>query len=254
MYPAKDLIFFTADIHGNAITRDRLVVLRRIMEGLPTTIITTIECGMDNLLPLEYLKNNVIKVELASIIDLEKFKTDMVKLGYERVSQVETPGEYTIRGGIIDIYPLTEEVPYRIELWDDEVDTIRSFDVESQRSIENVDSISIYPASEIVLDRDSMEQGVAKIDKELEAYVKSLRDEMKNEEASRITQIINEFKEQLDMYNGSIAIDNYVKYFYNDTVSFLDYFKEDSHALQSQQRKPEERHPGRERTDSVPII
>ena len=70
LYPAKDIIFFTADIHGNAIMRDRLSVLRRLIEGLPTTIITTIECGMDNLLPLDYLKNNYYLCKI-TLINLE---------------------------------------------------------------------------------------------------------------------------------------------------------------------------------------
>ena len=85
---------------------------------------------------------------------------------------------------------------YRIELWDDEIDTIRTFDVESQRSIENVTSMRIYPACEIVLDETTMQKGIKKIDKELNSYVSTLRGEMKNEEASRITGIINEFKER----------------------------------------------------------
>lgn len=227
LYPAKDIIFYTADIHGSAILHDRLQVIKRIIEGLPTTIITTIDAGMDSLLPLEYIKNNVIDINVKGIIDIERFKMDMVKLGYERVTQVENPGEYTIRGGIIDVYPLTEETPYRIELWDDEIDTIRTFDVESQRSIENVTSMKIYPACEIVLDETTMEKGIKEIDKELDKYVSTLRGEMKNEEASRITEIIKEFKEQLDLFNGSMAIDSYVKYFYDNTVSFFDYFEND---------------------------
>ena len=83
-----------------------------------------------------------------SVIDLEKLKADLVELGYERVGQVELPGQFSVRGGIIDIYPLTEENPWRIELWDDEIDSIRSFDAESQRSLENADEITIYPAVE----------------------------------------------------------------------------------------------------------
>ena len=227
LYPAKDIIFYTADVHGSAILHDRLQVIKRIVEGIPTTIITTIDAGMDSLLPLEYIKSNIIDIKVEGIIDIEQFKLDMVKLGYERVTQVENPGEYTIRGGIIDVYPLTEETPYRIELWDDEIDTIRTFDVESQRSIENITSMQIYPACEIVLDGTIMQKGIKKIDKELESYVNALRGEMKNEEASRITEIVNEFKEQLDLFNGSMAIDSYIKYFYDNTVSFFDYFNND---------------------------
>mgnify|MGYP000376304119 FL=1 len=72
----------------------------------------------------------------------------MVLLGYEREEQIEGPGQFAVRGGILDIYPLTEEVPVRIEMWGDEIDSIRTFDVESQRSIENLESIRIYPATD----------------------------------------------------------------------------------------------------------
>ena len=69
-------------------------------------------------------------------------------MGYERVGQVEMPGQFSVRGGIIDIYSLTEENPWRIELWGDEIDSIRSFDTQSQRSLENLEEITIYPAAE----------------------------------------------------------------------------------------------------------
>lgn len=227
IYPAKDIIFYTADVHGSAILHDRLQVIKRIAEGLPTTIITTINAGMDSILPIEYIQKNILDFQVAGTINLDRLKLDMVTLGYEHVTQVENPGEYTIRGGIVDIFPLTEEVPYRIELWDDEIDTIRSFDVESQRSIENVSAIQIYPASEIVLGKERMEKGIASINKELDIQVKKFRDEMKNEEANRLNGIVNEFKEQLAYFDGSMAIDSYIKYFYKDTVSFFDYFKND---------------------------
>ena len=79
---------------------------------------------------------------------MDVLKNTLVQLGYERVGQVEMPGQFSVRGGIVDIYSLTEENPWRIELWGDEVDSIRSFDAESQRSLENLDEIAIYPAVE----------------------------------------------------------------------------------------------------------
>ena len=138
LYPAKDIMFYNADIHGNAIVKERLRILKRLIEKKPSTIVLSIDGGMDRVLPLEFLKKHMVSIAEGDILDLEKLKKDMVHLGYERCGQVEAPGQFAIRGGIIDVFPPTEEVPYRIELWDDEVDTIRSFDVESQRSIENV--------------------------------------------------------------------------------------------------------------------
>nr|WP_310603064.1 transcription-repair coupling factor [Anaerosporobacter sp.] len=224
LYPAKDVIFYSADIRGNVIVKDRLMVLRQLIEAEEATIITTIDAGFDRILPLEYIRKRILTIEAAATIDLEKLKVELVNLGYERCGQVGGPGEFAIRGGIIDIFPLTEECPYRIELWDDEVDTIRMFDISSQRSIENVEKVIIYPAAEIILDEQTIRDGVQKLDEETKEYVHGLRSQMKTEEAHRIKQIVEEFKENLEAYNGSLGIDSYIKYFYDNTVSLFDYF------------------------------
>ena len=77
------------------------------------------------------------------------------ELGYENSGLVESPGQFGIRGGIIDIFPLTEDLPVRIELWGDEVDSLRSFDTETQRSVEKLEKVQIYPATEMILSRRS---------------------------------------------------------------------------------------------------
>ena len=135
-YPAKDLLFFQADIHGNLLIRQRMRVIRALLEQEEVTVVTSIDGCMDFLMPLEKIRSSLLHFKSDSVIDLEKLKADLVELGYERVGQVELPGQFSVRGGIIDIYPLTEENPWRIELWDDEIDSIRSFDAESQRSLE----------------------------------------------------------------------------------------------------------------------
>lgn len=226
LYPAKDVIFYSADIHGNAIVRQRLQILKKIIEKKAITIIMTLDGGMERVLPLEVIASKVMKLKVAEIVDIGEIKEQLVRIGYEHVAQVEGPGQFAVRGGIFDIYPLTEESPYRIELWDDEIDTIRSFDVESQRSIEQVNEIEIYPATEIVLDKARYEAGVQEIQKEKEQYAKELKKEKKFDEARRITEIVDEFQEKLEVYSGSMGMESYILYFYQDTVSFLDYFKE----------------------------
>lgn len=153
-YPAKDLLFFQADIHGNLLIRQRMQVIKALLEKERITVVTSIDGCMDFLLPLEEIKKSLIHYESDSPIDLEALKDSLVALGYERVGQVEMPGQFSVRGGIIDIYSLTEENPWRIELWGDEIDSIRSFDAESQRSLENLDKITIYPAVEKVGEKE----------------------------------------------------------------------------------------------------
>lgn len=174
LYPSKDIIFYSADIHGRAIVRERLKILRRIIEKQDTTIVMSLDGGMDRLLPLQMIKDRVITITQESVIKLNEFSAALIRLGYERQAQVEAPGDFAVRGGIIDIFPLTEDTPYRIELWGDEIDSIRTFDVSSQRSIEKVDELIIYPAAEIIPDEKRLTEGLKRIDEEEKQYVKVL--------------------------------------------------------------------------------
>ena len=147
-YPARDLLFFQADIHGNLIIRQRMQVIKALLTREEVTVVTSVDGCMDFLGSLENIKKQLICFRNDSALDLDKLKDSLVQMGYERVGQVEMPGQFSIRGGIVDIYALTEENPWRIELWGDEIDSIRSFDAQSQRSLENLEEIVIYPAAE----------------------------------------------------------------------------------------------------------
>lgn len=153
-YPAKDLLFFQADIHGNLLIRQRMKVIKALLEEKELTVVTSIDGCMDFLESLEKIKEQLIHYESDSTVDTEQLKNQLVALGYERVGQVEMPGQFSVRGGVVDIYCLTEENPWRIELWGDEIDSIRSFDPESQRSLENLEELTIYPAVEHIGDKD----------------------------------------------------------------------------------------------------
>ena len=224
LYPAKDLLFYSADIHGNLMARQRIAVLRRLMEDREGVVVTTMDGLMDHLLPLKYLREQSITVESGQVIDLDAWKERLIAMGYERVAQVDGMGQFSIRGGIVDIFPLTEEVPVRIELWDDEVDSIRTFDLESQRSVEQLENITIYPAAEVVLSGDQLAAGIRRLEKEEKTYEKALREQHKPEEAHRIHTIIGELRSGLDEGWRIGGLDAYIRYFCPDTVSFLEYF------------------------------
>ena len=224
LYPAKDLLFYSADIHGNLMARQRIAVLRRLMEDREGVVVTTMDGLMDHLLPLKYLREQSITVESGQVIDLDAWKERLIAMGYERVAQVDGMGQFSIRGGIVDIFPLTEEVPVRIELWDDEVDSIRTFDLESQRSVEQLENITIYPAAEVVLSADQLAAGIRRLEKEEKTYEKALREQHKPEEAHRIHTIIGELRSGLDEGWRIGGLDAYIRYFCPDTVSFLEYF------------------------------
>ncbi len=228
-YPSKDVIFYNADIHGNAIVKERLKVLKKLLLGEPMTVIACIDGGIDKLLPLKKIQEKVLQLKEADVCEVEALAKHFVTLGYERQAQVELPGEFAVRGGIIDIFPLTEEAPVRIELFGDEIDTIRVFDVDSQRTVERISEVTIFPAGEYLFTEQELKKGTDKILTEAKKTEEVFRAERKNEEGMQIRRTIEEFLENLEYCQGQIALDSYVTFFCNDTISFFDYF--DEHTL-----------------------
>lgn len=225
-YPAKDLIFYSADVHGKAIVKERLKVIKALAEKEPVTIVTTMDAGMDACLPYEKYKENCISVKLGDKVDLEKIQKQLTDMGYEHVEQVGQEGEFSVRGSILDVFPLTEESPCRIDLWDDEVDTIRSMDVESQRSVEELAYIDIYPAFEVFMTENKALAGLRQIRLDMEEAVKGLRAQGLKEEAARLRQNVENFEETFQVYHGMVNLESYILYFEKQVVSFFDYLTE----------------------------
>ena len=217
LYPAKDLIFFQADIHGNQLVQERIKTLRRVVEGKPVTIVTTYAALMTPQVLWE--EKDIIHTERGGSLDESKLASRLVAMGYEKAYQVESPGQFSVRGGIVDIFDLTEENPYRIELWGDEVESIRSFDILSQRSIEKLESITVYPATEFVLSEEQIRKGISKLEKEADKQEKIFRDAHQPEEAHRIATQVSELKEQLLEFQSKINLEGYIRYFYENTVT-----------------------------------
>lgn len=224
-YPAKDLIFYQADIHGNQLTKERVGALRRILEGKPVTIVTTFAALMAQQPPLDIINENIITISKGSIIEEDALARKLVDMGYEKNYQVEAEGQFSIRGGIIDIFDLTEENPVRIELWGDEVESIRSFDILSQRSVEeNMTQVSVYPATELILSNARLEEGLYEIRRDCKERAEYFRGNGRTEEAHRIEQYVEELCEQAAEFKNYINLESYIKYFYKDTISFIDLF------------------------------
>lgn len=223
-YPAKDLIFFQSDIHSNQLIKERIQVLRKIIEGEPITIITTFSSLMVHQIPLAEWKKYVITIDDNSVIEEEALARRLVEMGYEKNYQVEAPGQFSIRGGIVDIFDLTQENPIRLELWGDEIESIRSFDILSQRSIEKLSKIDIYPAVELILPKDRLEEGLRTIEKECKRTAAEFRKNTKPEEAHRLEQAVEELKDQVLEFKNYANLDSYISYFYQETQSLPNCF------------------------------
>ena len=184
--PAKDPLFYTADVHGNAIARDRMLAIKQIVDDKCGTFVMTIDAVMDQVVPLSDIKNHKMTFKMGETLEEATIAEEFVARGYEKVPFVEAPGEFAVRGGIIDIFPYTQESPYRIELWGDEIDSIRSFDKESQRSIEEVDTLTIYPASEIILNQPRIEHGLRNMEEDYEKLSQKFKKEKKYDQEARL--------------------------------------------------------------------
>lgn len=227
-YPAKDVLFYSADIHGHTILRQRMEVVKSIIEGTVSTVVVSIDALLNKIVPIDEIRKNIVTFTLGAVLDMEAVKARLAALGYERNDWVDGVGQFAIRGGILDIFPMSSECPFRVELWGEEIDSIRSFDVESQRSIENVEELSVYPAAEMILDSSRIKEGLKRIEKEHKAYAKKLKEEFKTESYARINREVDSLKEELEYFHSAMGIDGYIGFFYEKLVSFLSYMSPDT--------------------------
>lgn len=225
-YPEKDILFYQSDIRGNLLTAQRIEALKQINEG-KCTIVTTFNALMNTMAPKEKTFGSVITIQSEQELNLDKISQKLVRMGYKKEYQVEARGQFAMRGGIVDIFPLTEENPIRIEMWGDEVDNIRSFDVENQRSIDSLEEIVIFPACELVLTEEELDAGITRMKKEAKTFYEKLRKQMKTEEAHRVKEQAEELEEEWKEMAMTEGQDAYLSYFCDVKTSLLDYFDKD---------------------------
>lgn len=222
--PPRDLIFFNADLQGNVIVAERMKAFEAIYNKQAQVVITTIDALMSACAPFEQLMSHVIEIKEGEELDFEKLKYQLIIMGYERVGRVEEPGQFTIHGGIADIYPLTADIPVRIELWGDEIDTIRCFDAQSQRSMEQISTVSIFPATEVIADSNARSRALKKIKEELDRQQDIFKKAKETDKASRLKEETQRIIEQLTEETVIEAPDSYISYFYPHVVRLADYF------------------------------
>lgn len=239
-YPGKDLLFFQSDIRGNALTIPRVQTLAKLSNEEKFLAVTTIPALMNIAQEPEQWARGIRKIKTGDTLDINEFGNILVSEGYERVTQVEQPGEFAIRGGIIDFFSLTDDEPVRIELWDDEVDQIKRFDISSQKSTEQIEECVIFPAAEFVFFQDEIKSGIDAVKADYEKLYSKYRKSMKTEEASRLKKIVEEVLWKLD--DGWIRqeAEVYLPYFLKKYASLLDFLPEDTLVFIDEPRRMEE--------------
>lgn len=223
-YPPRDLIFYQSDLNGNKLTKDRINCIKTLTENTGGTVVTTFDALMEKIPGLERIRESIIHIDEETEIDTEALSKELVRIGYRKNVQCEEEGEFAVRGGIIDIFPLTEDNPVRIELWGDVIDSIRAFDAATQRSIEKLEEVDIFPASETIMTEEEKEAGLSALNKDFEKRHKYLRDHMLTEEAFRLKENVEEFTESLTETGEAGNLSSFAGYFYKKMASLLDFF------------------------------
>lgn len=221
----NELISSEIAVASPELRAQRLDVINRLTNGEAPVVVAPVAAVRRMLPPKELWKSSQLVISLGDDIEPDQLSARLVEVGYERSDMVSAPGEFSIRGGIIDIYPLTSEHPVRIELFDTEVDSIRSFNSDDQRSIETLKHVAIGPAKELIIRAEEKARAMERLDKGLADSLKKLKQD-KQKEMLHIN--ISHDKERLSTGQTDQELVKYLSYFYEKPASLLDYTPEDT--------------------------
>ncbi|HEY3398227.1 MAG TPA: transcription-repair coupling factor [Armatimonadota bacterium] len=206
----------------------RLQVLGRLVAGAPTIVVAPIKAALHLTMPPEALLGARRTVAKGEQIDREDLLNALLDLGYERVALVDDVGQFSARGGIIDVSPPTEPRPVRIELFGDEVDSLRHFDAITQRSLEPVEQVLIGPAGEILLTAAAVRKALPAIRSSFRRELDQLNMREKTREAERLKQRMEEDLELLDNLRPQPSLTHYLPFLYDRPACLLAYLPEDA--------------------------
>lgn len=186
-FPARKIEYYDIEAETKDFSNIRMEIIEKINSGNLNIIVTTIDALLVKMLPSTNYKGQDLTLKVGDSIDLSELVENLVKLGFERSETVEGKGQFAIRGGIIDLYNLNNEYPYRIELFGNEIDSIRTFDPFTQRSIDTVKEIHTSYVSDNLISSDKKNIIIDKLEKLLEN--KDISDELKNNISKDIEKI-----------------------------------------------------------------
>lgn len=225
--PPEDESLIQYEARSNDQLLERMKVLKAVTRGEDCIVIAPATGAIKKLPPKAIFEENVIELQRGRDIDLEELKANLSFMGYERVPMIESRGEYSIRGGILDIYTPDSDMPYRVELFDTEVDSIRTFDIDSQRSSEELKSITICQCSQLVKDSEIFAKAKENVN---DAYIKQIK-KLENKEGN--SERVHELKarrgqliEYIDNMMNLQYMEKFINYFYDETMYIWDYMQE----------------------------
>lgn len=220
LYPVNELISSEIAVASPEMRGQRIEVLNYWSQKKTGIVITPI-AGLRRLLPpKEIWKHCQLEFKVGEDINIEEKLKILVQAGFQRSEMVSAPGQFSLRGGIIDIYPLTEEMPLRIELFDTEVDSIRFFDVDTQRSQKQLKEIKIGPAQEFILYEEHFKQGAERLKEGLSSSLAKLKDSKAKE------AMVEKISYEIELLSGNHSFEGMYKYmslYYDKLTTLIDY-------------------------------
>ncbi len=226
LFPQKELILYDVDAFSSERTHQRLRVLSSLEEKSTKIVVASLDALLDKTISRDMFLKKTLSLKLGDEIELEKLFKILVDSGYERTSLVEQTGQFSSRGGIVDIFPPFYDFPVRIEFFDTQVDSIRSFDFKDQRSLDTLDFILIHPTKEIIIPKDRRKSAADRLEKEFKkAYSKK---EFNRDQKEKLQK----FKKYIDILRQEETIENLdiiIPYLDQDLLgSILDYYQDDA--------------------------
>lgn len=214
--PSEQIEYYDIDKESNELDTARAYAIEKILDGKLNIVVTTIDSLLLNMKNKKEFSNKEFSIKVSESIDIEKIQKELVLLGYQRTENVEGKGQFAIRGGIIDIFTVNNELPYRIELFGDEVDNIRTFDVISQRSIDTVKEVKVSLAS-----TDNITEN------QKEYIINGLKTLVEDETINSDLKLnILKDIEKIENSNLENLFDKYYYFFQDESETLLDYTKE----------------------------
>lgn len=206
-FPPHEYVFYDVDASDRKSEYERIKSLSAVKSA--KFIVASVEAVSACTVPVNLFYENTLNIKVSDSIDMTEFIEKLVFMGYSRVSTVERPGQFSLRGSIIDIFAPCSDFPYRIELWGDDVDSIRLFDPQTQLSDKNADTVVICPAKELIYTK-----------RQAENVIKKIRD-MKNE---NLLRDIEKFTQNHYFHSA----DKYMPFFYDKLPTLFDYMAKDT--------------------------
>lgn len=229
LYPASEINFYnikSVDEDVKSLRMENLISQARNQKQIT---ITTMDAILNKITSLDKFNNSFVRITGEDTVDVDKFISTFINLNYSPTTLVENKGEYAKRGSIIDFWPIDYDNPIRLELFDDEIDSIRIFDEKNQRTMEKIDEVTISPLNELIYDKDDFDIVLDKIEKDINKLEKNIKDSNDQKLVDKYKQIETYIKDSMYVSNWDLINayrnDNYetfIDYLSNDTIFIVD--------------------------------